>query len=419
MGMRNGSTFIKWTIWALAAIFYFYEYVLRVSPSVMIPELMESFNITAVTVGSLSAFYLYAYAPMQLPVGVLMDRFGVKRVLSIASIICGVGALLFAAAQHLSLASFGRLLIGAGSSFAFIAMLYVTSHWFPLKKRAFLIGIANSIAMLGASAGTGPLTGFIREWGWRTSIGFFGVFGIILGVAVYLVLRSDRHNVEVEKETSHVKSHILENLKRVTSGRSTWINGLCALFFYMTTTAFAGLWGLSFVQTAYGVGKETAGYAMSMVFAGWMIGGPLTGLFSDYIGQRKLPLKIGIVGSLLCLIPVIYFPIIHIYIVYLLLFLVGLFSSAELLNFSLAIEMNSVRAKATAAAFTNFMISCGDALVQPFVGFLLDSNWAGVLENGIRSYGVAEYQIALSCLPAGLVLAFLLLFFIREPKHLS
>lgn len=417
--MRNSSPFIKWAIWILAAVFYFYEYVLRVSPSVMIPELMESFDITAVMVGALSAFYLYAYAPMQLPVGVLMDRFGVKKVLSIASIVCGLGALLFAVAQHLSLASFGRLLIGAGSSFAFIAMLYVTSHWFPLKKRAFLIGIANSIAMLGASAGTGPLTSFIRDWGWRTSIGFFGIFGIILGIAVYWVLRSDRHNVEVEKETAYVKSHILENLKKVSSGRGTWINALCALFFYMTTTAFAGLWGLSFVQTAYGVSKETAGYAMSMVFAGWMIGGPLTGLFSDYLGRRKLPLKIGILGTLFCLIPVIYFPAFHIYIVYLLLFLVGLFSSAELLNFSLAIELNSIRAKATAAAFTNFIISCGDAVVQPFVGFLLDSNWAGAVENGIRSYGLREYQIALSCLPLALILAFVLLFFIRETPSRS
>lgn len=413
---KKSSDFLKWSIWVLAAVFYFYEFVLRVSPSVMVPELMSSFGITASAVGVLSAFYLYAYAPMQLPVGVLMDRYGVKKVLSIASIICGVGALLFSAAGDLSVASLGRLLIGAGSSFAFIAMVYVTSHWFPPRKRAFLIGIANSIAMLGASAGSGPLTMVIKSVGWRESIAGFGVFGVLLGIAVFIIFRIDRHNKEVEHETAEEERHILENLKTVTSKKSIWFNALAALFFYMTTTAFAGLWGLSFVQIAYGVSKEVAGYAMSMVFAGWLVGGPLMGLWSDLIGKRITAIRLGIVGALACLVPVIYMPSIPIVAVYALLFCVGLFSSAELLSFSLAIELNSMRAKATTAAFTNFMISCGDAVVQPLVGFLLDLNWSGAMEDGIRVYSTRDYQMALTCLPVTLLLGFICLFFFKENK---
>lgn len=414
---KKESNVLKWSIWSLAAIFYFYEFILRVSPSVMVPELMKSFGITASSVGVLSAFYLYAYAPMQLPVGVLMDHYGVKRVLSIASIVCGLGALLFAFAPELTVASLGRMLIGAGSSFAFIAMVFITSHWFPQKKRAFLIGIANSVAMLGASAGSGPLTMTIKNFGWRETIALFGVFGILLGIAVYVILRKDRHNKEIEREAQGSESHILKNLKTVTSKKNSWINACVALLFYVTTTAFAGLWGLSFVETAYGVSKGVAGYAMSMVFAGWLVGGPLTGLWSDFIGKRTTAIRFGILGALICLIPVIYFPaMIHIYAVYALLFLVGLFSSAELLSFSLAIEMNSPQSKATAAAFTNFLISTGDAVVQPLVGFLLDHNWSGMITEGIRVYATTDYQIALSCLPLTLILGFILVFFIKEQK---
>lgn len=417
--MGRDSNVLKWSIWILAAVFYFYEFVLRVSPSVMVPELMKSFGITASSVGVLSAFYLYAYAPMQIPVGVLMDQYGVKRVLSIASIICGVGALIFASAQETTIASLGRLLIGAGSSFAFVAMVFITSHWFPQKKRAFLIGVANSIAMLGASAGSGPLSMTIQSFGWRECIALFGVFGILLGIAIYWILRKDRTNKEVEKEARGTETHILKYLKVVVSKKSTWINALVALFFYMTTTAFAGLWGLSFVQSAYGVSKEVAGYAMSMVFAGWLVGGPLTGLWSDFIGKRTSAIRFGILGALVCLIPVIYFPTISIYAVYVLLFLIGLFSSAELLSFSLAIELNSPQSKATAAAFTNFLISCGDAIVQPLVGFLLDLNWGGLINQGIRVYGIRDYQIALSCLPIALLVGFILLFFLKEEKSLA
>lgn len=272
--------------------------------------------------------------------------------------------------------------------------------------------------MLGASGGTGPLATVIRDIGWRGAISIFGVFGILLGIAVYIILRGSKED-KVSKEVLKKKPHMLENVKAVASKKNNWLNALSALFFYTTTTAFAGLWGLSFVQTAYGVSKEVAGYAMAMVFAGWVVGGPLTGLLSDFIGKRKSTIRLGIVGTLLCLVPVIYFPVIPIYVVYVLLFLVGVFSSAELLNFSLAIELNSIGAKATAAAFTNFLISCGDAVVQPLVGFLIDLNWNGVMEGGIRIYSAGNYQIALSCLPIALVISFFLLFWIKEDvsKH--
>ncbi|NGX28193.1 MAG: putative sulfoacetate transporter SauU [Candidatus Anoxychlamydiales bacterium] len=415
--MKKHSSFLKWLIWGLAATFYFYEFVLRVSPSVMVSELMESFGITASTVGILSAFYLYAYAPMQIPVGIVMDHFGVKKVLSIASLICGIGAVLFAATNYLSIASFGRFLIGTGSAFAFIAMIYITSHWFSLKKRAFLIGIANSLAMLGASAGAGgPLSVLIKNFGWQRIITILGFFGIFLGVVIYIVFKFDNKDERVEEKTAQKDTHIFKNLQKVISKKNTWINSFAALFFYITTTAFGGLWGLSFVQTAYDVSKDVAGYAISMIFLGWLIGGPLMGLISDLIGKRTTTIRIGIIGALICLFIVIYFPVVHIYAVYGLLFLLGLFSSAELLNFSLAIELNSFRAKATAAAFTNFVISCGDAASQYIVGFLLDNTWSGKIVEGIRYYGTREYQIALSILPAAMIIAFFLMFFIKENK---
>jgi MFS family permease len=412
--MQRHSHLTKWFIWGLAAIFYFYEFVLRVSPSVMIPDLMHSFSISASAIGIIIAFYLYAYAPMQIPVGILMDRFGVKSLLSIASVVVGLGSIIFSLAHSIEMACIGRFLIGGGSSFAFVAMVYISSHWFPIKRRALLIGIANSVAMLGASAGNGPLTSIVAEFGWRNTIFVFGLFGIFLALSIFWVLSHDPLSDKVDQNPQGLTSRPLEKLKSVCKNSQTWINSIVALCFYMTTTAFAGLWGLSFIQTAYGVSKFTAGYAMSMVFLGWLIGGPLMGHISDRLGHRKFAIRCGIAMTLLCLIPVIYWTSIPISVVYFLMFFVGVFSSAELLNFSLAIELNPLIVKATAAAFTNFMISFGDAIIQPLIGFFLDFSWSGTLKDGIRVYSTHDYQIALTALPISLLIAFLLTFFIKE-----
>ncbi|WP_420421101.1 MFS transporter [Simkania sp.] len=122
----------RWIIWGLAVTFYFYEYFLRVAPSVMVHELLTAFNIGAGVFGTMTAFYLYAYAPMQIPVGILMDRFGARKLLTLAALACGIASLLFGFATEIWLASIARFLIGAASAFAFVGM-YV--HLFPLVCR--------------------------------------------------------------------------------------------------------------------------------------------------------------------------------------------------------------------------------------------------------------------------------------------
>lgn len=119
-------------MWALAAIFYFYDYLLQVSPSAMKPELMLSLAKHAEDFGSLSAYCLYAYGLMQIPAGVLLDKYGPRRIITIASCLCAIGSLVFAASTTLWHAKVGRLLIGAGAGFALLTCLKIACQWFPV-----------------------------------------------------------------------------------------------------------------------------------------------------------------------------------------------------------------------------------------------------------------------------------------------
>jgi sugar phosphate permease len=393
---------LRWIIWLLAALFYFYEFILRVSPSVILTDLMQKFALNASQVGILSAFYLYAYAPMQLPVGLLIDRFGVRTILSTASIVCGIGTFLFAISPTFTWAAIGRLAIGGASAFGFIAMIYVSTHFFSEKKRALLIGLANSIAMLGAACGTGPVSSIIQSIGWETTFKWFAIFGIILGVLIIYILKNPKPH------TPHIEFKPYP-LKNIVASNKVWLNALIALLFYMTTTAFAGLWGPTYLQHVKGLSSSASSYGMSILFAGWLVGGPVIGMISDFFQKRTQVIRLGLIGCFVSVCLVLYMPL-SILMTYLCLFFIGIFSAAELLNFTLAIEMTSLKAKATAAAFTNFLVSCGDALVQPFVGFLLDLHWEGQIREGIRIYTPQSYKLALSILPLALLLA---LFFLK------
>ena len=406
----------RWVFWGLAVFFYFYEYFLRVSPTVMVPELMCAFEIQAIAVGSLSSTYLYSYALLQLPIGMLMDRFGARKLLSFAALACGLGAILFGIARVLWLAEVGRLLMGAGSAFAFIGMVYICSHWFAENKIATLIAVGNSLGMIGAIGGEGPLALAVNAFGWRETMIFLGVIGILTAALNFFAIREDVESAASAKDRLKKEAQsVWQNIKTVASNIHSWIAGIGAFLYYTTTTTFAGLWGVPYLQSAYGFSKAKASFTISMIFVGWIIGGPAIGKFSDHIRNRKSILIFSALLAAIAISTAIYVPNLPVWLLYVLFILVGIFSSAENLTYCVAIELNPKEAKGSASAFTNFLLFGAGSVVPIFVGWLLERNWQGKqLVNGIATYSPQTYKIALSTFPIAFILAMLLFIFIKK-----
>jgi len=413
--MKKGSA-MSWWIWTLAVVFLFYDFLIRVSPTAMVKELMSAFSVTASSLGTLSAFYFYAYAPMQIPVGLLMDRFGARKLLTFASLICALGSFLFAVSYQLATAELGRFLMGMGSAFGFVGMVYICSHWFPREKLALLVGLGNSIGMLGAVSAEGPLTLSVSMFGWRLTVQAFAIAGLVLAAALFLFIRREPQRIK-SGEGKRATLDLAKNLRMVCLNYRTYLNAIIALLFYMTTAGFALLWGIPFLIVAYGLDKSIAGYVVSMIFVGWIIGGPIIGFISDRFNRRKPLLFISVFLTGVALLPVIYIAHLPIWLLFTLLFLVGFFSSAQLLNFSLAIELNPIEAKGTSIAFTSFIVAVGVSVIQPLLGFFLDAGWDGAIRNGVPFYSITNYRQAMISLPVTLFLALILLFFLREKKH--
>ncbi|MCH9631786.1 MAG: putative sulfoacetate transporter SauU [Chlamydiae bacterium] len=410
---------LRWWIWALAAFFYFYEYLLRVSPNIMVPELMQAFNVNAGELGILVASFLAIYAPMQLPVGILMDRFGARLLLTFASLGCGIGAFVFALSNSIGQAFVGRILIGLCSSFAFVGMVYVCSHWFEKERRALLVGAANSISMLGAFAGGGPLSIMVQKIGWRSSLIFWAFIGIVLAAVIYFVIRKDTPHETDSKPASETPNTLFEGIKIFFTSVQNWINALVALLAYTVTTAVGGLWGVQFIQNAYGVRKEVASFAASMLFFGWMVGGPVMGFISDKLRNRKYIISLGVLGTLLAFAPIVYYTSMSIFWVYILIFLTGLFSASQLICFTFATEINPHRVKGASIAITNFLVAIGGTIVQPLIGYLLQSSANKNLKGAAQQFTLQNYKYALTVLPICLIAAWFLSLLLKDDgrKH--
>ena len=167
-----------WTIWLLSALFMFYKYAIEVSPSVMTGELMRTFGMGAAELGNLTACYFYAYLLLQIPAGLLLDRFGPRKVTTVAIALCAVGNLIFSSADSLWVAGFGRFVTGVGGAFAAVNCLKLIANWFPKRQFALMAGLMMTVAMLGAVGGQAPLATFIKMMDWRSAMQWISFIGL-------------------------------------------------------------------------------------------------------------------------------------------------------------------------------------------------------------------------------------------------
>lgn len=416
---------VPWLICALGAIYYSYEYFLRISPSVMELALREHFNVSATGFGFLSAFYYYAYVPMQLPVGVLLDRYGPRLLLTLACAVCVLGTFIFAGTTYFWVAAFGRFLVGFGSAFAFVGVLKLATIWLPENKLAMFSGLAAALGTIGAMVGDNLLGNLVMQVGWRSTVQYTAYLGIGLTILLWIGIRN-RKNSSDETGTVVDFRQSMRDLSFIAKNKQIWVNGVFGCLIYLPTTVFAELWGIPYLKYAHGMSQASADFANSLLFLGFTVGAPLMGYLSDRNCCRKLPMRIGAIGAGIVMIVILYLPGLTEHQIGCLMFFLGLLYSAQCIVFAVGRELSPTEAAGTAMAMTNMLVMFGAMFLQPLVGKLLDfslSTHLQVDESLLQSmpvdrlhqmYTAQDYQFALSIIPLGIFIAALLTFFLKE-----
>lgn len=409
---------LPWFICSIGMLFYCYNYFLRVSPSVMQNDLMQNLHISASQFGNLAAFYYYAYTPMQIPVGMIYDRFGARLVLFFACLAAISGLAIFISSNNLMVASAGRFLIGFGTAFAYIGVLKLASIWLAPNRFATVAGMTTAFGMASAIFSDNYLTKFVQELGYKNALYASLLVGIALSLFILFFMRNKPRAELMQTRTAQKPlsfQQLFKALKVVLTNPQMWIIGLIGCLFYLPASVFLDLWGIPYLKTVYQVTPEVAAHIVSMTFIGWIIAAPSIGTLSDKLRRRRTPLLVCAVMSAILLSIVFYVPNIPVSSLYTIFFFIGIFCGAHPLCFALGKENGSSEISGTAVAVTNTLIMIGGVVFQPVVGKLLDMHAAGSqMVNGALVYTQSDYTYALSVVPIGLIIAIALTFFLKE-----
>lgn len=408
--------FYKWLVWLLGALFMFYKYALEVSPSVMTNELMGSFHVSGAALGNLAACYFYAYFIMQIPAGLLLDKFGPRIVTTLAFLLCALGSYLFAISEEVLIACIGRFLTGLGAAFAAVNCLKLIANWFSIRQFAFMAGLMMTVGMLGAVAGQAPLASFIESLEWRTAMKIISAIGMIIAIVFWIIVRDRAPGHTKERDLTSDKISLWDSCKHVLKKKQAWWLSIYSGFAFAPISVFGGLWGVSFIQESYQLSHNGAAQAVSLSFIGYAIGAPLLGWFSDYIKRRVVVMFWSTLSALVFLSVIIYAPEISSTLLNLLLLFFGFGISGFMLCFTMIREISMISAAATAIGFMNAFDSIFGAFSDPLTGKLLDLSWDGKMVDGARAFSAENYQMALLVLPIYLIVALITLGFIKETR---
>lgn len=403
-----------WLVWWLGALSFAYAFFHRVAPSVMVADLMRDFAVGAAVLGNLSAIYFYVYAGLQIPIGVMLDRWGARRMLSAGACLAAAGAAVFAGADALWAAYLGRLMIGAGVAVGFVGTLKLVGHWFPPDRFAFLSGMTMLVAMGGGIAGQAPLAALVDVVGWRATLWGAAAAGLALALATWLVVRDRPPDDVTPMPARRGLAGLLADLRLVAGSGQNWIIALYGGAMAAPMLSYAGLWGVPHMMRLYDIERATAAGSATLTLIGWAVGSPLGGWISDRIGRRKLPMAASGALSLLCWWLLLFGPALPLAAAQALLFAAGAVSGAMVICIAAAREQAPPHLGATVAGFVNTAMVGGGALLQPLIGLILDQQWDGRMLAGARVYSLEAYAAALLVLPLSAVLAILSALAIRE-----
>lgn len=403
-----------WLVCCAAALFFFYEFAQLYLFNAINPVLRHEFNLSATQISLLSSTFLLANIIFLIPAGLILDRFSTRKVILCAMLLCILSTFGFALTTSLIFLSFCRFLSGIGNAFCFLSCMLLVTRWFPIQQKAFAIGMVVTIGFLGGIVAGAPLTLLINFADWRLALLLDGLLGLVIlgaiGVFVHDYPRTALQNegAKCNDKNGDISYWLL--LRAALSNPQNWLGGLIAGLLNLPIMVLAGLWGASYVVAVYHLSYIQGVFVSSMIFWGSILGCPLMGWYSDFLGRRKYVIVQGLLLSITVISLILFIPHLSYGYLVILFFLLGFFTSSQVIVYPMIAEHNAPSIAATAVAVASVVIMVTAAIGQNLFGALLDV-WVMSSLTGSENFTLAMWLF-----PVAFIMALLAVVITRESR---
>ncbi|MFT5950565.1 MAG: MFS family permease [Francisella sp.] len=346
--------------------FYCYEFFLRILTGAYQDQIVDYFHIQShVGFSFLISSYNITYLIMQIPAGILLDRYGSKKVLIAATLICGIGNIIFIMGGF-ELAIIGRLLVGIGSSFAFIGVLKLALENFSRKHFALVTSIVISLGTLTA-AFSQNISVIVSSYdvSWIEIFIYSGLFAIPLAFLFQIILPKQANSMQIMPKLNEIFTISKDLLKNI----QLWKNATWGGLIYIPTVVITSQYGILYFKDAYGFDTIYSATMITALFIGWVIFSPINTILCKKISANKI---IGLSVLLSIIIILIFNAGIMSNYAMILVFLFGAVSASQVLVWHHFNEICPPSIAAIGIAVTNMIITLVMEIGQLGVGISMD-----------------------------------------------
>ncbi|MFP8951870.1 MFS transporter [Natrialbaceae archaeon A-arb3/5] len=390
----------RWLLWALLGVVFLLVNVNRLSTAVLAEDLMAAFETTGTQLGTLHAVFFWVYAIMQIPTGILADRVGPRRTAVAGAAVMNTGAIWFALANSYYGAFVARGLVGLGGSVIFVCMLRFCASWYRADEFGTMSGLSFAVSGFGGVLATTPLALAVSATGWRTTIGWLGVLGLLFSVVVYAFVRDTPTRAGFEPiegvpgQETLTNAQLRGHLSSVLRDRWVWVVSLMIFCATGVNLTLFGLWGVPYVVQTYGVSVTYASTFTLLGGAGLMVGPPAIGWLSDRLERRVGLMVAGGAAFVVCLGTVAALGEPPLWVVGAAFFFAGALLGAFVLGYTIVKERHPSEASGISTSVVNGAGFFGAAILPTAMGWALDAYWTGELVGGVRVYTETGYRLA-------------------------
>ena len=388
--------------WFVALAFFAGQFVVRLTPGLVLPQILEKFQVSAGDYGILSAMYYYGYALGQIPVAIGLNRLGPRRMIGGGALLCGVSLCCFTLTTSWGLALLSRFCIGLASAVGFLGTSRVITLCFPKERYSRLVGYSFTVGLSGAVYGGKPVALLMEIWGWQSVLYVLAGGCLSLGFLAWFLLPNLRAGAADQ-------GSMRESFAAILGSRGMLVLGLANLLMVGPLEGFADVWGVSFLAALRHTERGVAAGMTSLIFVGMLCGGPILAWLADR-SRRPLAITVGCgLGMAALFVGILGMGEgLSEGILRLLMLVVGILCCYQVLIFSIGAELVEAAHLDLAVAFLNCVNMLGGSFFHSIIGLVLDRvGGPPGLDGGIS---VSAYIKALSVIPAASALGAILLF---------